>query len=344
MLLNTGEPDLSLSPSSLPFPAQTVKTTGPTRTLTVTNDRGWPLQVTGAAIAGPQQADFVKVGDSCTGETVVAGESCQIQLSFAPSEIGPRSATLEIESNAPGSPHTVALSGHGLSAARPITADFNGDHVDDLVVGAPFESVGSVAGAGAINVIYGSPGGGLSSAGNQLFNEGTPGIAGPPETDDRFGERLAIGDFNNDGRDDLAIGVPGKDAATAGEPPSVAADAGAVDVIYGSPSGLTTAGAQLWNQDTAGIADSAEAGDSFGSALVADDFDGNGRDDLAIGVSSEDLASGSDAGAANVIYGSDSGLKVVREPALPPEPVRDPRRLGAGRWLRLLARGRRLRR
>ena len=41
---------------------------------------------------------------------------------------------------------------------------------------------------------------------------------------------LAAGDFNNDGRDDLAIGSPGEDIGNL-------ADAGAVSVIYGTGPG-----------------------------------------------------------------------------------------------------------
>jgi flavin-dependent dehydrogenase len=57
--------------------------------------------------------------------------------------------------------------------------------------------------------------------------------------------------------------VPGEDLGSI-------IDAGAVNVIYGSPSGLSAAAAladQFWTQDTASIEDSGEAGDRFGSAL-----------------------------------------------------------------------------
>ena len=40
--------------------------------------------------------------------------------------------------------------------------------------------------------------------------------------------------------------------------------------------GLTSTGNQLWHQDSAGIADTAEAGDSFGGALAAGDLNGDG--------------------------------------------------------------------
>jgi hypothetical protein len=62
-----------------------------------------------------------------------------------------------------------------------------------------------------------------------------------------FGTALAIGDFNGDGIDDLAIGVPGEDV-------DGISNAGAVNVLYGSAGGLRSADDQLWQQGTAGIA------------------------------------------------------------------------------------------
>ena len=69
-------------------------------------------------------------------------------------------------------------------------------------------------------------------------------------------------DFNHDGFDDLAVGVPGENVGTV-------ANAGAVNVIYGSATGLHAAGNQLWHQDRASVEGLAESGDRFGAALSA---------------------------------------------------------------------------
>ncbi len=107
-------------------------------------------------------------------------------------------------------------------------------------------------------------------------------------------------DFNNDGFADLAVGVAGENLGAIG-------NGGAVNVLYGTASGLTGAGSQLFTQDT-GVPGAAELGDGFGDALAVGDFDGDGFADLAVGVSLEDVGAVVDAGAVNVLYGSAGGL------------------------------------
>ncbi|MDI6857495.1 MAG: FG-GAP repeat protein [Dehalococcoidia bacterium] len=65
------------------------------------------------------------------------------------------------------------------------------------------------------------------------------------------------GDFNNDGYDDLAVGVPGEDVGAT-------ADVGVASITYGSASGLQAGGNRMWYQGLDGIQGAAEAGDSFG--------------------------------------------------------------------------------
>jgi len=182
-----------------------------------------------------------------------------------------------------------------------VLADFDNDGVDDLAIGVSGETVAGQDAAGAINVLYGSAGSGLSGTGSQLFHQDTPGVPGTAESFDFFGDALAPGDFNGDGFADLAVGAPGESVGTL-------AFAGAVNVLYGSPSGLTATGSQLFTQDSAGIGSSAEEFDDFGVALAAGDFDADGVDDLAIGADGEVVAGMFSAGAINTLYGSPGGL------------------------------------
>ena len=180
------------------------------------------------------------------------------------------------------------------------TGDFNGDGHLDLAIGVPYETIGGAANAGSVQVIYGGPMG-LSSGGSQNWNENSPGLGSLVENGDFFGFALAAGDFNHDGFCDLAIGISGKNVGTG-------ASAGAVQILYGSATGLTATGAQIWHQSVAGMLGAAEADDRFGFSLAAGDFNGDGFVDLAVGVPFEDVGVVVDAGAAHIIYGSASGL------------------------------------
>jgi hypothetical protein len=152
-----------------------------------------------------------------------------------------------------------------------------------------------------LHVIYGSSAGLAAPGGDQLWHQNVTGVDDAAEAGDHYGWTLAVGDFDGDGRADLAVGVPFEDVGDV-------IDAGAAHVLYGSASGLVVARDQFWNQDSMGISDMAEADDHFGVALTSGDFDGDGNADLVVGVPDEDIGSLIDAGAAHVIYGSTAGL------------------------------------
>jgi hypothetical protein len=174
------------------------------------------------------------------------------------------------------------------------TGDVDGDLELDLAVGVDGEDVGAIASAGAPNLVFGTAAGLLTSSGNQLLDQDDPAdLAGLAEADDNFGFALAFGDFDGDGDADLAVGVPFEDLA-AGQ------DAGFVNVVSSDGSQLVATGNQGSSRDS--IGQQASAGEWFGYALAAGDFDGNGADDLAIGVDEAGVLDDLD-GALVVLYG-----------------------------------------
>jgi FG-GAP repeat len=202
--------------------------------------------------------------------------------------------------DSPGVPGLAELGdgfGHALA-----TGDVNGDTVPDLAVGVSLESIGVVTDAGAVNLLLGSTAG-LTSRGAQVFTQDSPGVPGLAEPFDQLGFDVALGDANGDGFADLAAGVESEDVGTV-------ADAGAVQMLYGSAAGLATVGAQLWTEDSPGVADQAEVDDNLGfSVTLGDaDADADGDADLAAGAIGEPVGNAGAAGAVAVLAGSPAGL------------------------------------
>jgi hypothetical protein len=191
---------------------------------------------------------------------------------------------------------THAASSGRAAAAAPLHADFDGDGNEDVAVGVPGEVVGAHFDAGAVNVLYGADAG-LSGAGSQFFSQDTAGVGGGAEESDRFGSAVAAGDFNGDGFDDLAVGAPGEAVGTA-------PGAGAVNVLFGSADGLTATGSQLFTQASLGGGRTSVEFESFGQALAAGDLDGDGIDDLAVGVP----FGNAEVGSVHVLFGTAGGL------------------------------------
>jgi hypothetical protein len=177
--------------------------------------------------------------------------------------------------------------------------DFDGDGLADLAMGAPHEDLPRAETTGAVNVVFGAPGG-LRGGEDELWYQNVNGVPGRSEREDRFGASLAAGDLSANAAEDLAIGVPGEGVAGR-------ASAGAANVLYGGRAGLRANVAQLWHQNSPGVKGAAEPFDHFGADLVIADFDADGAAELAAGAPDEDLRS-RDTGAVNVIYGSVTGL------------------------------------
>ncbi|HEV8420555.1 MAG TPA: hypothetical protein VGR13_04300, partial [Actinomycetota bacterium] len=166
----------------------------------------------------------------------------------------------------------------GLSLAG---ANFGKSSHADLAVGVVSEDVGAVGDAGAVNVLYGSSAG-LTAAGDQFWHQDSAGVNDTAETTDVFGYSLAGANFGKSSHADLAVGVLLEDVGAA-------ANAGAVNVLYGSSAGLTATGDQFFHQDSPGVNDSAEADDEFGSSLAGANFGKSSHADLAVGVFLEDV-------------------------------------------------------
>jgi hypothetical protein len=106
-------PVATLSTISIQFFNQMAGTTTSLPQLVrLTNTGSSTLSITSISVIGTNAADFPQSNDC--GTSVLAGGFCTITITFSPSVIGPRSASVSIVDNAAGSPHSIALSGNGM--------------------------------------------------------------------------------------------------------------------------------------------------------------------------------------------------------------------------------------
>lgn len=184
----------------------------------------------------------------------------------------------------------------GMRAGAALAAgNFDSDPADELAISAPGMDVGGQDEAGRVYI--------YNHGESLTFVEQGGTIQGAPEPFDHFGEALAVGDFDNDDFYDLAIGVPGENIE---DPAPTVLDAGVVQVLFGSASGLDGTGDQYVTQAVLG---GVQANARFGRSLAAGDFNEDDTFyDLAIGVPDRDVAGVANAGQIVIVRGSATGL------------------------------------
>jgi hypothetical protein len=185
----------------------------------------------------------------------------------------------------------------GLALAA---ADVNSDGIDDILVGAPLaDGPGNERpNAGEAYVIFGSP----TLAPTIDIAQGEQGLAlFGAETRDRLGVRLAAGDANRDGVQDILVG-----AFLADGPENARYQAGEAYLIFGSPSLSGARDMAQGDYDLAIIA--AEADEQLGYYLAMGDLNSDGIDDLIVGAFRADGPENrrEDSGEVYVIFGSPS--------------------------------------
>jgi 6-phosphogluconolactonase (cycloisomerase 2 family) len=116
-------PAVQLSSTVVNFGSQAVDSTNSTQ-VTLTNAGNVTLSLNSIAITGANASDFfLAPGTTCptTGGTLGPGANCTIGIGFTPSDNGSRSASVVINDDASGSPHTISLSGSGTAVPAQVS-------------------------------------------------------------------------------------------------------------------------------------------------------------------------------------------------------------------------------
>lgn len=106
-------------------------------TLMVYNGGNAPLEITSLAISGTNMPDFTVVSPSVSPSlpaVLTPGDSLPVKLRFVPSALGPRTATLTIESNDPGGARTIDLAGTGIEGSLVVSTtiiDFDTVYINE---------------------------------------------------------------------------------------------------------------------------------------------------------------------------------------------------------------------
>ena len=227
----------ALSSSSLVFTPQTVATLSPSQTVNLTNIGSAPLNIASITAVG----DAVQT-NNC-GAVLAVASSCSINVAFAPSAIGPRTAAVIVTDAAPDSPHVISISGLGLpnpvpivnqpllpAAIRPgaagLTLVVNGSgfvpgsvvywngspRVTQSISGLQLSTSLTAAdlatpGTGSVSVVNPAPGGGPSNAVwlPVAYPSPAPVLTVATIPTGMAPSSLIAADFNQDGKLDLAV-------------------------------------------------------------------------------------------------------------------------------------------
>ncbi len=112
-------PALSLSPTAIGFGNQTTGIVSAPQIATLTNNLPIAINFSSIAVTGTNSGDFMQ-SNGC-GTSLVSGASCTVSVTFTPTAVGNRSASVTITDDASGSPQTITLRGTGIAPVPAVS-------------------------------------------------------------------------------------------------------------------------------------------------------------------------------------------------------------------------------
>jgi hypothetical protein len=273
-------------------PPATVDLNSVSADITIYGDDEWDhsgFSVSSGDINGDGYDDvIIGAHQARPGGRIGAGETYVIFGSAAPPAI--------IDLNSVSADMTIYGDDAGDHSGFSVSSgDINGDGYDDVIIGAYLACPLGYEEAGSAFVIFGGPAPpaiiDLSSQSADMAIYGGDFIG-------HTGYSVSSGDINNDGFADVIIGAPG-------DWPPGGPNNGAIYVFFGSASPPTSINLLFESADMSiyyGHEDEYE----YKNSVSSGDINGDGYDDVIIGVRYADTAGGADAGETYVIYGSDA--------------------------------------
>lgn len=119
-----------------------------------------------------------------------------------------------------------------------------------------------------------------------------------------FNGAITVGDFDDDGRDEIALGNPSYSQSGLPSQGSVAIMDRATNGVWSTQETIRLG--------SFGYVGTPGDGDRLGNSMASGDFDNDGYADLAIGAHNKVVSSNDEAGAVLIVYGSSAGLTSAR--------------------------------
>jgi hypothetical protein len=238
-----------------------------------------------------QPAGYITTGGDCNDKLYGCTTDCT-----ACSSSGTVRGYVYVTTGKGGFTPTLAA-GDQFGAALANIGDIDGNGVADLAVGAPGDDTGGTN-RGAVWILRMGANGTVIGS-NRIAHVAATNALGDY---DAFGSSLAaIGDLDGDKRSELAVGVPGREGATASD-----LDRGAVAILFLNSTGTLKSRKLV---DAVSITSLANYDDFGKSVAAASDLDGDGTPDLLVGAPGDSTLASSAGNVWSVHLTATGGVK-----------------------------------
>jgi hypothetical protein len=227
----------SLSPASLSFGNQLIRTTSAAQTVTLTNSGNLSLQISSISLSGP----FTQ-NNTCPA-SLAPGTACVISVAFAPAVAGAASGALTVNSNGSSAPNSVPVAGTGTAPIAVLTQSLS--YAAQIVQTTSSQTATLTNNGTAVLNISSVTANGDFSASNSCPAALAPGVSCsiqvsfvPTAAGARTGSLIVTDDDPSGGQQSTALAGAGLDYSISASPASVSVKAGQTALYTTTVTGL----------------------------------------------------------------------------------------------------------